>query len=97
MITALIIAWIGNLVDTVSTLYLSGLGFVEANPIMASLLSHPLLFASAKIVVMTMVLWYLWMNRAYRKARITAWIAAGLYILVSVYYLIFFTVLLPVL
>ena len=34
----LLIAFIGNLIDTAATIYLTGLGYTEINPIMAPLL-----------------------------------------------------------
>lgn len=88
----LIIAAIGNLIDLLSTLYLSGLGYVEANPFMAVLLPHPALFALVKIGAMALALWILWKNRESGVAIMTAWFAAGLYGLISVYYAWFFTV-----
>jgi hypothetical protein len=88
--TPLIIATIGNLIDMVSTLYLNGRGYTEANPIMAALLPHPVLFAAVKIGGMALALWILWRNRESQIARITAWVAAGLYGLIAVYYLVVF-------
>lgn len=93
MKTPLIIAAIGNLIDTVSTIHLSGRGYVEANPFMAALLPHPVLFALVKISGMALALWILWRNRESQIARITAWVAAGLYGLISVYYLVVFPLL----
>jgi hypothetical protein len=93
MKTPLIIAAIGNLIDTVSTLYLSGRGYTEANPFMAALLPRPVLFATVKIGAMALALWILWRNRDSQIARITAWVAAGLYGLIAVYYLVVFPLL----
>lgn len=93
MKTPLIIAAIGNLIDMVSTLYLNGLGYTEANPIMAALLPHPVLFAAVKICAMALALWILWRNRDSQIARITAWVAAGLYGRIAVYYLVVFPLL----
>ena len=93
MKTPLIIAAIGNLIDMVSTLYLSGRGYTEANPTMAALLPHPVLFATVKIGGMALALWILWRNRDSQIARITAWVAAGLYGLLAVYYLVVFPML----
>ena len=92
MKTPLTIAAIGNLIDLISTLYLSGLGYVEANPVMAALLPHPALFALVKIGGMTLALWILWKNRDSEIARKTAWFVVGLYSLISLYYLFFFTI-----
>lgn len=89
----LIIAAIGNLIDMVSTLYLNGRGYTEANPFMAALLPHPVLFATVKIAGMALALWILWRNRDSQIARITAWVAAGLYGLIAVYYLFVFPLL----
>lgn len=94
MKTPLIIAAIGNLIDMVSTLYLNGRGYTEANPIMAALLPHPVLFTLVKICAVALALWILWRNRESQTARITAWFAAGLYGLITVYYIFFFTILL---
>jgi hypothetical protein len=88
----LIITAIGNLIDMVSTLYLSGLGYAEANPVMAALLSRPLLFAIVKVGAMAFAIWILWKNRDSDLARKTAWFAAMLYGLISVYYLFFFLI-----
>ena len=79
MMTNLIIATIGNLIDMFATLYLYGLGYTEANPIMALLLPHPWLFATVKIIAMTTVVIWLWRNRDSRNAKITARICAFVY------------------
>lgn len=89
----LIIAAIGNLIDMVSTLYLNGRGYSEANPFMAALLPYPALFVSVKIGAMALVIWILWKNREDKTARKTAWAAAGLYGLLAVYYLVVFPLL----
>jgi hypothetical protein len=93
MKTPLIIAAIGNLIDMVATLYLNGRGYTEANPFMSALLPHPFLFATVKIGAMALALWILWRNRDSQIARITAWVAAGLYGLIAVYYLVVFPLL----
>lgn len=90
----LLITFLGNLVDTAATLYLSSNGFTEANPIMAQLLNYPILFALVKILVMSAVLVYLWRSREYKLARVTAMICATVYGLIALYYLWFFTFLL---
>jgi hypothetical protein len=94
MKTPLIIAAIGNLIDTVSTLYLFRFGYTETNPFMAALLPRPVLFATVKIGAMALALWILWRNREDKTVRKTAWFAAGLYGLIAVYYIFFFTILL---
>lgn len=81
----LIIAYIGNLIDTACTLYLCDKGFVEANPIMARLLDYPALFAVVKILAMTAVCAWLWVSRG-RYARICAYLAAAVYGAIAVYY-----------
>jgi hypothetical protein len=86
----LIIAGIGNLIDTVSTLYLINQGYTEVNPFMAALLPYPFLFALVKISAMWLVIWILWKSRECRSARMTAWFAAGVYGLISLYYLFVF-------
>lgn len=95
MKTRLSIAFIGNLVDTVSTIILHHkYGFVEGNPAMAWLLQYPWLFASVKMVVMTAVLFWLWCNKESKYAKIASWIAAAVYWAIAIYYGIFFAVLL---
>ena len=86
----LIIAAIGNLIDTVYTMYLTRLGYTEANPFMAALLPYPALFALVKIGGMSLAIWILWKSRESKSARMTAWAAAGLYGLIAVYYLFVF-------
>lgn len=93
MKTLLLIAYLGNLIDTAATLYLHSLGFVEANPVMARLLCHPVAFAAVKIVAMTAVVWWIWRRRGDRKASAAAWIAAAVYGGVAIYYVLFFTLL----
>ena len=90
MRTPIIIIWTGNIIDLVATLHLSGLGYTEANPFMAALLPHPLLFALVKTGGMALATWILWKNRDSDIARITAWVAAGLYGLIALYYLAVF-------
>lgn len=90
MKTLLTIAYLGNLIDTAATLYLHSLGFVEANPVMARLLCHPVAFAAVKIVAMTAVVWWIWKRRGDRKADIASWIAAITYGTIAIYYVIFF-------
>lgn len=87
------IIWTGNIIDLVATLHLTGLGYQEANPVMAALLPHPLLFTLVKIGGMAAATWILWKNKGYESARITAWVAAGLYGLIALYYLAVFPLL----
>ena len=88
----LIIAGIGNLVDTVATVYLTKMGHLEANPVMRWLLQIPGVFVVVKIVVMTALLLWLWYRREDKHATPLAAVAAVVYGLISAYYLVFFTV-----
>lgn len=87
----LTLAFLGNLIDTAATLYLSNQGYMEANPVMAWLLRWPMVFAGVKIGVMTAVVWWIWKRRGDKKASAAARIAAVVYGAVSVYYIVFFT------
>jgi len=87
------IIWTGNIIDLVATLHLTGLGYQEANPVMAALLPHPVLFSLVKLVAMAAALGVLWKNRGCTSARMTAWAAAGLYGLIALYYLAVFPML----
>lgn len=82
MKTRLIIAGLGNVIDTLSTVYLHRLGYVEANPVMAMLLPHPWLFVLVKLCVFTALLLWLWM----RRAKAAATVAAVVYGAVAMYY-----------
>ena len=87
----LLTACLGNLIDTAATLYLSSLGYIEANPVMAWLLRWPAVFAGVKIGAMTAVVWWIWKRRGDRYAAPAATVAAMVYGAVSVYYIVFFT------
>ena len=90
MKTALLIAWIGNLIDTASTVTLCcGHGFAEVNPIMAWFLHIPVLFVAVKLTAMTAVCVWLWRNRNDKKANIASWIAAVVYGVIAIYYVVF--------
>lgn len=91
MTTLLTLATLGNLIDTAATLYLSSLGYIEANPVMAWLLRWPAAFVGVKIGAMTAVVWWLWRRRGDRNAALAATVAAMVYGAVSVYYIVFFT------
>lgn len=86
----LLIAGFGNIVDTIATAYLSSLGYVEANPIMAQFLAHPVVFASVKIVVMTGLLVFLWQKRTDKHAKTMAILASVVYGAIACYYAWFF-------
>lgn len=88
----LIIAYLGNIIDTVATLYLMDKGFIEVNPFMAALLQSPFIFALVKISIMTILVIRLWMCRESKRARIASWVAAGLFGGLSVYYGVIITI-----
>lgn len=88
----LTIAGVGNLVDAVATVYLTRLGYLEANPVMRWLLQTPEVFVMVKILVMTALLLWFWHRREDRHAMPLAAVAAVVYGLISTYYLVFFTV-----
>ena len=86
MKTRLIIIWLGNLIDCVSTLYVCSRGFAEVNPVMAWLLKSPPLFVLVKIGTMTALVFPLWQERTDKKAIAASWIAAILYGALTLYY-----------
>jgi hypothetical protein len=84
----LLIAWIGNLIDTASTAILCrGYGFTEVNPVMAWLLHIPALFVAVKLTAMTAVCVLLWHNRDDKKANVASRIAAAVYGAIAIYYI----------
>jgi uncharacterized membrane protein len=84
----LAIASIGNLVDAAATAYLTRLGYLEANPVMRWLLQTPGVFIFVKFFTMTAVLLWLWHKREDRHARPLATIAAAVYGLIALYYIL---------
>ena len=86
MRTRLIIAGIGNLIDTIATLHLSKLGCYELNPIMRHLLDWPVVFVLVKLTAMTGVCLFLWKNREDAHAMPLATFAAVVYGGIAVYY-----------
>ena len=82
----LLIAWLGNLIDTIATVYLTSLGYVEANPIMAQLLNCPVIFVIVKIALMTGLCAYLWLKRLDKHAMPMAIVASVVYGLITAYY-----------
>lgn len=92
MRTLLLIAGFGNLIDTIATVYLTSVGYVEVNPFMAKLLEFPAVFVTVKMAVMTGLLVFLWRKRADRHAKPMAILAAVVYGLIAVYYGITFIV-----
>ena len=89
----LIISFVGNLIDIIATLYLTNLGYMEANFIMARTLQWPLLFIAIKLLAMTLVLVLLWRERHDKKAIFASWIACIVYGLIGVYYVFIFRLL----
>lgn len=90
MKTLLIIAWLGNLIDMIATVYLTSIGYTEINPIMAYLLVNPIVFIVVKIVAMTVVCMYIWQKRADKYSKPLATFAATVYGAISIYYMWFF-------
>lgn len=88
MKTRLIIAWLGNLIDVVSTLHACSHGFTEVNPIMARLIQSPVMFVFIKVITMTALLLVLWQNRTDKNAVVGSWLAAILYSVISMYYFV---------
>ena len=86
----LIITWLGNLIDTIATVYLTSIGYIEANPIMAQLLAYPIVFIVVKIALMTGLCTYLWLKRTDKHAKPLATFAAIVYGAIAVYYAWFF-------
>ena len=86
MRTLLLIAGFGNFIDTIATVYLASIGYVETSPVMAQLLQCPAVFTAVKIASMTWLLVFLWRNRADRHAKPMAILAAVVYGLIAVYY-----------
>lgn len=88
----LIIAYLGNIIDTAATLYLADKGFIEANPFMGMLLQTPCMFALVKISLMTIVVIRLWTCRENKYARIASWVGAVVYGALSLYYVVMIAV-----
>ena len=82
----LLIAWLGNLIDTIATVYLTSLGYIEANPIMAQLLNYPVIFVIVKLFLMTGLCAYLWLKRLDKHAKTMAIVASVVYGLITAYY-----------
>ena len=93
MKTRLTIAYIGNLIDLIATLYLTKQGFHEVNPFMRPLLGCPWLFVTFKLLAMTWVCLFLWKRREDRHALPLATFAAAVYGLIAAYYMVWMIVL----
>lgn len=80
---------LGNLIDTLATLYLYQTGmFVELNPVMAFFLQNPFIFAVVKVGVITTILIRLWKEREHKYSQIAMNIGCWIYGLIAVYYAI---------
>lgn len=90
MKTLLIIAWLCNLIDTIATVYLTNLGYIEANLLMSCLLAHPVIFVLVKMILMTGLLLFLWLRRTDKHAKPMATVATVVYGAIAVYYAWFF-------
>ena len=95
MKTKLIIAWIGNLIDIFSTLYLLNnySFFYELNPLMRWLLQWPILAVVCKLVVVGGILIYIYYKQNASYANSLANFAAVLYGGLGVYYILWFSIL----
>ena len=90
----LIATFLFNLIDTVITLIVTQMGFVELNPVTRILLYCPPAFSVVKFTLVSLALWWLWKNRTERLARVASWWAFGIYAYVMAHYLsigIFYT------
>ena len=90
----LIIAYLGNLFDTVATLhlYLNYEG-EELNPIAAWTLQWPWVFVLYKLICMTLLVVLCWWKRSWRLCEVASWIVFVNYSAISVYYLIAYALL----
>lgn len=90
----LIIAFLGNLIDTISTLIVVNYyGFIETNPVMAWLLQYPPAFIAVKILSVTGVLVFIWHTKTDKHANIMATVVATVFSCIAVYYLVCLAVL----
>ncbi len=87
MIYRILIAWIGNLIDTVATvqLYTRGLG-VEINPLSAWLLRCPVVFVVVKMALMSIAVWSCWRERRRKVFQVASWVLCTEYLAVAAYY-----------
>lgn len=90
MILRLIITYLCNLIDTVSTVYFYTVyDGTELNPISAELLRiPPTLFIVFKLIVMTISVAFIWWKRDWKFCKVVSWILFIEYLLVALYYLI---------
>lgn len=96
MILRLIITYLCNLIDTVSTVYFYTVyEGTELNPISAAMLTQsPVLFIVFKLIVMTIAVAFMWWKKDWKFCKIASWILFIEYLLVAIYYLILFIIVL---
>lgn len=83
----LIVTFLFNLIDTLSTLYLVHLGLEEANPACRSLLFvSPWLFIAWKFIVPSLALWVLWCFRDRKSVQLLTWIPFVVFGLLAAYH-----------
>ncbi|MBQ8331131.1 MAG: hypothetical protein IJX94_01360 [Clostridia bacterium] len=84
----LILLYVFNIIDTITTLYLTQIiGLEEANPVCRFLLSvGPVLFVVVKLAVVTFCCWDLWRLRDEKLAQIATWIPFTAYGLLVAYH-----------
>lgn len=86
----LVLLSVFNTIDTVITLIVTQRGFIELNPVTRILLYNPTLFAVAKISLVSLALWWVYLHRNERLARVASWVAFGICACVMVHYIITF-------
>ena len=93
MKTRLIVAWLGNLIDTIATVYLTSYcDGMEINPISAVMLEKPFLFILVKVLMMTISAIFIWRFRDRPFFKVTSWMLFVEYLAVAIYYAcIFYT------
>lgn len=87
LITKLSVAYVGNIIDIIATLLLTGLGAEELNPIMAWLLQWPAAFVTVKIILMSYAVTVIWFAPKTRTTEICVWIVFLTYGLIGLYYI----------
>lgn len=87
MKTTLIIIWIGNLIDTLATLYFTNLGFTELNPIVYYLLQWPVVFVAVKLTIMLIFTYVFWLAREMKMAIVMSKVACIIYTTIAIYYI----------
>ena len=93
MKTKLIIAGIGNLIDTIATYIVTQYyGAQELNPFMSWLLQWPKFAMALKFVIVTSLLVYTWYSERTKYSGMFATIAAWLYCSIGVYYIVYFMI-----